>query len=93
MKIGEKIHHDGDKIIVQKTYDNTPVLERVAAAKQLNGGIVGENRFVGSVPLHLLGQWAKEAGIKWDDPAMKDVLKRKLMSGEFAKLRAWEGKY
>lgn len=93
MKIGEKIHHDGDKIIVQKTYDNTDVLNRVAAAKELNGGVVGESRFVGSVPLHMLATWAKEAGIKWDDPAMSEVLKRKLLSGEFAKLRAWEGTF
>lgn len=93
MKIGEKIHHDGDKIIIQKTYDDNPVLNRVAAAKQANGGVVGENRFVGSVPLHLMATWAKEAGIKWDDPAMKEVVKRKMMSGDFAKLRAWEGNY
>lgn len=93
MKIGEKIHHSGDQIIVQKTYDNNPILDRVDAVKRANGGVIGENRFVGSVPLHLMATWAKEAGIKWDDPAMKEVVKRKMMSGDFAKLRAWEGNY
>jgi nucleoside permease NupC len=42
----------------------------------------------------LLGMWLKEAGVSWDDTAaVKDVLKRKLMSNEFSALRVWEGSY
>jgi len=42
----------------------------------------------------LLAQWARDAGIKWDDrEAMREMLDRKLMSGEFAAFRVWEGRY
>ena len=42
----------------------------------------------------LLSVWLKEAGVSWSDTgAVKEVLKRKLMSNEFAKLRVWEGSY
>ena len=42
----------------------------------------------------LLAVWLNEAGVEWTDTqAVKDVLKRKLMSNEFNCLRVWEGKY
>jgi hypothetical protein len=42
----------------------------------------------------LLNVWLKEAGVQWTDTqAVKDVLKRKLMSNEFRDLRVWEGTY
>jgi hypothetical protein len=42
----------------------------------------------------MLGIWLKEAGVEWTDTqAVKDVLKRKLMSNEFSGLRVWEGNY
>jgi len=47
----------------------------------------------GEIPLHIVEMWAKEAGIKWGDPAMKDVIKRKLLSGDFDKFRVWKGTF
>jgi hypothetical protein len=41
----------------------------------------------------LINEWLKEAGVAWDDPAMDDIIKRKMLSGEFDKLRVWEGTY
>ena len=47
-----------------------------------------------TILLMLLNVWLKEAGVKWTDTqAVKDVLKRKLMSNEFRDLRVWEGNY
>ena len=54
---------------------------------------MGESRLAGEIPLHIVETWAKEAGIKWDDPAMKDVIKRKLLSGDFDKFRVWKGTF
>ena len=61
---------------------------------------VTENSFgsdykhVGNVDMALLNLWLKEAGVQWTDTqAVKDVLKRKLMSNEFRDLRVWEGTY
>jgi hypothetical protein len=44
--------------------------------------------------MNLVGNWLKEAGVQWHDTnAVNEVINRKLMSGEFNKLRAWEGKW
>lgn len=94
MKISERVTDDDGKLIIHETHDVQPVLDRAAALR--SAGIQGfsDNRLVGTVPLVLLKEWAKEAGIKWDDrEAMSDLLRRKLMSGEFSKLRVWEGRY
>ena len=92
MKIGEKFidNHDGT-FVVQRQFNNQPYLDRVKAIQDLNGGVLGESRLAGEIPLHIVETWAKEAGIKWDDPAMKDVIKRKLLSGDFDKFRVWKG--
>ena len=94
MKVGEKFidNHDGT-FVVQQKFNNEPYLNRVEKIRELNGGIVGESRLAGESPLHIVEMWAKEAGIKWDDPAMKDVIKRKLLSGDFDKFRVWKGTF
>ena len=94
MKVGEKFidNHDGT-FVVQRQFNNEPYLDRVEKIRELNGGIMGESRLAGEIPLHIVETWAKEAGIKWDDPAMKDVIKRKLLSGEFDKFRVWRGTF
>ena len=94
MKVGEKFidNHDGT-FVVQRQFNNEPYLNRVEKIRELNGGIMGESRLAGEIPLHIVETWAKEAGIKWDDPAMKDVINRKLLSGEFDKFRVWRGTF
>ena len=52
-----------------------------------------ENKLVGVIDAALLGEWLKEAGVAWNDPARDDVIKSKMLSGEFDKLRVWEGTY
>ena len=96
MKISEKVHIDEDKkeIIIESVYTNTPYLDRVAEIKKQGLGQTGESRLVGSVPIHLIKEWCKELGVKWDDvEARKDVVKKKMLSGEFDKLRVWKGTY
>lgn len=94
MKVGEKFidNHDGT-FVVQRQFNNEPYLNRVEKIRELNGGIMGESRLAGEIPLHIVETWAKEAGIKWSDPAMKDVIKRKLLSGDFDKFRVWRGTF
>jgi hypothetical protein len=49
---------------------------------------------VGFLDGAVLAAWLKEAGVEWSDTeAAKEVVKRKMMSGEFAKFRVWEGSY
>ena len=96
MKIGEKIHYDhaDNKLIVQKTHDVNPELHRAEMLRNAGVGQTGEKRLVGTIPLNLIAEWCKEAGVKWDDvQARQDVVKRKILSGEFDKFRVWKGTY
>jgi hypothetical protein len=96
-KINEQILYDNvdDKIIVKKTYDDQAELDRVAEISKTHGvnKFGSDYKFVGSIPTHLIAQWLKEAGVAWDDPARGEVIKKKMMSGDFDRLRAWKGKY
>ena len=96
MKIKEIVHHDdgGDTLTIERVYDNQPVLDSVKQIKDAGLGQTGDKRLVGRIPLHIMAQWLKEAGISWTDhEAAKEVIKRKILSGDFSKLRVWEGKY
>ena len=96
-KIKEEILYDNqyDKIIVKKSYDDQAELDRVAQIRKDSGinKFGSDYKFVGSVPTHLISEWLKEAGVSWDDPARADVIKKKMLSGEFDRLKAWKGKY
>jgi hypothetical protein len=96
-KIDEKILYDNveDKLIVKRTYDDQAELDRVEEIRKTSGvnKFGSDYKFVGSIPTHLIAQWLKEAGVAWDDPARGEVIKKKMMSGDFDRLRAWKGKY
>lgn len=96
-KIAEKVHHDdgGDTLTIETIYDVEPTLKQVEHLK--NAGFdqqKGDNRLVGRIPIHIMAQWLKEAGVDWSDHgAAQEVIKRKILSGDFAKFRVWEGTY
>ena len=49
---------------------------------------------VGTIPMPVLAQWFREAGVRWDDKqSCQDVIRRKLLSGEFQKFRVKEGTF
>ena len=96
MQIKEKVHFDKkeDKIIIEKTYDNQGVLDRAENLRKGKHGMTGENRLVGSIPIHIVAQWCKDAGIRWDDiEARKEIVRKKILSGDFDKLRVWKGTF
>lgn len=96
MKVGEKILYDNteDKVVIQKTHDVNPELHRAQMLREAGAGQTGEKRLVGTIPLNLIAEWCKEAGVKWDDTqARQEVVKRKILSGEFDKFRVWKGTY
>ena len=95
MKLSEQfIDGEGSKFIVKKTYDPTPTLDAVGKIRQSDTFDFGESRHVGRVPGWLIAEWLKEAGVRWDDvKARDDVIRKKMLSGEFSALRTWQGKY
>lgn len=94
-KINETIKIEDDKLIIKKTHDATAALKDAAHAREVtDNGFGSDYKHVGNVDMAMLGLWLKEAGVAWTDTqAVKDVLKKKLMSNEFRDLRVWEGNY
>lgn len=94
MKISESYKEEDDKLIIKKTHDIGPVMRRCEEIrKNVDQDLRSDYRYVGTVPLPVLEAWCKEAGVKWDDVhARAEVLKKKLLSGDFDKLRGnWKG--
>lgn len=94
-KIKETVTFDDDKMIIKSTFDGSKMLKDAQYAREVTENSFGSDyKHVGNVDMALLNVWLKEAGVKWTDTqAVKDVLKRKLMSNEFRNLRVWEGSY
>jgi hypothetical protein len=96
-KIKEIVHHDdgGDTLTIESVYDNDPTLKQVKHLKDAGfDQQKGDNRLVGRIPMHIMAQWLKEAGVDWSDKgAAQEVIKRKILSGDFAKFRVWEGTF
>jgi len=94
-KIRESYKFEGDNLIIKNTHDANEMLKDVEHARQHSDNSFGSDyKHVGNVDLALLGVWLKEAGVSWSDTgAVKEVIKRKLLSNEFQDLRVWEGTY
>ena len=93
MKISENFFVDDGKLVHARTFENQPALDQAQEMRNAGVGMTGENLLVARIPMNLIADWLQEAGVRWDDPASKDVIKRKLISGEASKLRVWGGNY
>ena len=95
MKISEKLLDDeGSKFVIQRTFDPNPTLKTVEAMRQAGVGDLGESKHIGRVPGWLITEWLKEAGVSWDDVKARDeVVKKKMLSGDYAAFRTWQGNY
>ena len=94
-KVSEKAFFEDDKLIVKKTHDASQMLEDARYAREVSPNAFGSDyKHIGNIDMALLGVWLKEAGVEWHDTqAVKDVIKRKLMSNEFSALRVWNGRW
>jgi hypothetical protein len=93
MKLGEDAFFQDGKLIHKKTFDAQPQIDEAAALRSAGIDGFSDSKLVARLPNWVIVEWAKEAGISVDDPAMSEVLKRKLLSGEAAKFRVWEGTF
>jgi len=93
MKVAERWIADGDKLIQKKTFDPTATLNEVAQLKNTTAK-TGDIWHVGRIPSWLIGEWIKEAGLQWHDTdAVRDLVNRKLQSGEYNALRPHTGTF
>ena len=94
-KISEQVTFNDDQMIIKQTHDATQMLKDAQYARERTENSFGSDyKHVGNVDMALVNVWLKEAGVSWKDTqAVKDVIKRKLMSNEYSDLRVWEGKW
>lgn len=94
MKIKEEfIDGEGSTFHIKETHLNQPYLDRVRMLRDAGPTFSGESRQVASIPMHVYSQWAKDAGVAWGSEAHKEIARKKILSGEYNKLRPWEGRY
>jgi len=94
MKLAEKYWVQDDKLIIQETHDPNPVLDSVRTLKNENRTGFSDHKHVGRVPTWMIEMWCREAGVSFtDQQAVKDIVHRKLLSGEYNALRPWTGTY
>ena len=94
MLIKEKIVATESGIEIQKTFDNDVYIEQAKQIRDQGLGQTGESRLVGRKPMHLVSQWIKYAGLNWNDKkATQDLIRTKMLSGDFDKFRVWKGTY
>jgi len=87
-----------DKMLVKTSYDFTENLKRMERHREqgvtnLDGN--DDYRFIGEIPLPLITEWLREAGVSWDDVgARSEVVKRKILSGDFDAFRSdWKRRW
>ena len=94
MLIKETITPTDKGIEIKKTFDNNIYIEQAKAIRDQGLGQTGESRLVGRIPMHLVSQWIKDAGLSWNDKkATQDLIRTKMLSGDFDKFRVWKGTY
>jgi len=81
-------------MVIKQRHDVSQALKDARMARDAGIGMSGENRIVGFLQPAIIGAWLKEAGVAWSDTeAAKEVVQKKIISGEFDKFRVWEGTY
>jgi hypothetical protein len=94
MLIKEMITPTDKGIEIKKTFDNNVYIEQAKQIRDQGLGQTGESRLVGRIPMHLVSQWIKDAGLSWTDKAAtQDLIRQKMLSGEFDAFRVWKGSY
>lgn len=89
----ERLFKQDGKLIYHKQTDPTAALEAVQVAKQAPGKPI-DGVHVGRIDAHVLEMWLQEAGVRFDDrAAVKEVIRRKLLDGDNAAFRVWEGRF
>jgi len=97
MKTAEKWFEQDGKLVHQRTHDWTPDLKLTSDLRSAWRESLGESKLVGVIPTGMFEVWARENGVKGSDPdywkKMQDIVKRKMLDGDFAAFRVWQGTY
>jgi len=94
MKLAERYFDQDGKLVIQQTHDPRPVLESIRQLREAPTQPLSESRHIGRIPGYLLTEWLKAENVAWHDhEGVQRVIKKKMLDGEFAALRVWNGTY
>lgn len=81
-------------LVIHKQEDVDPVLHAVRVARDAPGAPMSDSWHIATLPTVLIEKWLNEEGLQLSDrEAVRDMIKRKLLSGEFNAFRVHEGTY
>jgi hypothetical protein len=90
----DKIFKQDGKLVYHKQTDATASLEAVKMAREAPATPLADSVHVGRIDAHVLEMWLQEAGVKMHErDKVREVVRKKLLSGDFAKFRVWEGTF
>ena len=77
------------KLVIRKSQDIQSLIDQNAYEREAAPSMFGEMavRKIGSIPLVVAEQWARECGAAVGTKEFAQYAKRKLMDGDFAKFR------
>ena len=89
------VQEDG-QVFIRKAHDVSADMRRIEDLRSLGQSAqdTKRGRHVGAIPYGVLDMWMQEEGVLYSEPdKVKEVIKKKLLSGDFAKLRLHEGTF
>lgn len=85
--IKERMIEQGGKLHVVRSQDVAPILDANECARNGELNRRSEMRHAGSVPFVIAEQWSRECGAAIGTKEFAEYVKKKLMDGDWAKLR------
>lgn len=93
MRKDQLFTQDG-KLVYHKQTDPNPSLQAVKMAREAEQSPMSDSWHVGRIDAHVLELWLKEAGVKYHErDKVKEVIRKKLLDGDFAAFRVKEGTF
>ncbi len=95
------VFKDEDKLVVHKQTDPNATLRLAgharaahAAGVDLNPYAPSDSWHVGRIDKHVLENWVKDAGVSFSDrQAVSEIIRAKLLDGDFQAFRVKEGTF
>ena len=88
-KLNSSYHYEDGNVHIVRTQNVQPILEENHNLRDIMPSSHGQAswRLAGRIPMVVATQWAKECGSSVGTPEWGEYCKKKMMDGEFAKLR------
>lgn len=90
----DRVFTQDGQLVYHKQTDPTASLKAVEMAREATQSPMSDSWHVGRVDAHVLELWLKEAGVKFHEKdKVREVIRKKLLDGDFAAFRVKEGTF